>query len=54
MPEINIKKKDSRITVKTTNLGIETESITTVKEDRGKVFAALTGDQVALTDIRVN
>ena len=37
--------------VKTENLGIEIECITETEPDV-KVYAALTGDQVALTDIR--
>ncbi len=51
--EVKIKKKDNRIILKTTNLGIELENTTTIKDDPGKIYVALTGDQIALTDIRV-
>ena len=52
--ELTIHKKDERIILKTQNLGIEIENITTVKGDFGNVYVGLTGDQVALTDIRVS
>ena len=51
--EVMLKKKDNRIVLKTRNLGIELENITTITGDPGKVYVALTGDQVAITDIRV-
>ena len=51
--EILLKKKDNVITLKTRNLGIELENTTTVYDETGKVYVALTGDQVAITDIRV-
>ncbi len=51
--EVYVEKKGNRIKVKTSNLGIELENITTVLDDPEKVYVAITGDQVALTDIRV-
>ncbi len=51
--EAALRRKDNRIILKTKNLGIETENVTTISGDPGKVYAALTGDQVAITDIRV-
>ena len=51
--EVSVYKKGNRITVKTINLGIELENTTTVMDDPDKVYVALTGDQVALTDIRL-
>ena len=51
--ELLLKKKDNRIILRTGNLGIEMENTTIVKGNPGKVYVALTGDQVALTDIRV-
>ncbi|OON86987.1 hypothetical protein BXO88_05440 [Oribacterium sp. C9] len=39
--------------IKTENLGISIESTTTIKEETEKVYAALTGDRIALTDIRL-
>lgn len=47
------KKKDNRIVLKTANLGIEMENVTTINGSPDKIYVALTGDQVALTDIRV-
>ena len=49
-----MKRKDNVITIKTENLGIELENTTTIDEDKGRVYAALTGDQVAITDIRIH
>lgn len=50
--EVLFERKGRTVIVKTQNLGIEIEcSIST--EDKVKVYAALTGDQVALTDIRL-
>ncbi|MBO4374388.1 MAG: HD domain-containing protein [Lachnospiraceae bacterium] len=51
--EVSLRRKDDRIILKTKNLGIEIESITAIRDVRGDVYAALSGDQVALTDIRV-
>ena len=35
------------------HIGISIENTTTLNEEGARVFAALTGDQVALTDIRL-
>ena len=35
------------------NLGVELENTTIIKESTSKVYVAITGDRVALTDIRV-
>ena len=47
----------NRITVSTENLGLSVKGVTTLPESaeerKGTVYAALTGDQVALTNIRV-
>ncbi len=51
--EVAFKKKADHIICKTKNLGIDLENITTLKDGGSKVYIALTGDQVALTDIRV-
>ena len=51
--EVSLRKKDNRIVLKTKNLGIEMENVTIITDEPKKVFAALTGDQVAITDIRV-
>ena len=50
--EVLFDRKSSRVTVKTENLGIEIEYTAFINESE-TVYAALTGDQVALTDIRV-
>lgn len=52
--ELSFERKKEEIIFRADNLGISIESITTITDDRGKVYAALTGDQVALTDIRVS
>ena len=51
--KVAFRRKNGRIVLKTKNLGIEIENITDVTDDLDKVFVALTGDQVAITDIRV-
>ncbi len=50
--EVSFERRGRRVIVRTENLGIEIECVTTA-EPTGKVYAALTGDQVALTDIRI-
>ena len=49
--EVTFERKDNKVIVRTNNLGIVIECITTV-DHTDKIYAALTGDQVALTDIR--
>ena len=51
--EVAMNRKDNRIVIKTRNLGIEMENTTTVNDNLKKVYVALTGDQVAITDIRI-
>ena len=51
--KVALRRKNDRIVLKTKNLGIEIENITDVTDDLDKVFVALTGNQVAITDIRV-
>lgn len=48
-----LEKKGNRINLKTENLGIFIENTTIIREGQPKVYVALTGDQIALTDIRV-
>lgn len=52
--EVNIEKKGKRVILKTENLGISIENTTTITDDKSKVYVALSGDQVALTDIRID
>lgn len=51
--EVLLEKKGDHVVLKTENLGISIENTTIIDDDNTKVYAALTGDQVALTDIRV-
>ena len=51
--EVAFMKKGNRIVTTTENLGIEIKNITEIDEDVNSVYVALTGDQCALTDIRV-
>ena len=54
---VQIIRKGNKMTVSTKNLGLSVTSITVVPEEmmneNTPVFAALTGDQCALTDIRI-
>jgi hypothetical protein len=52
--DIDFVRRGSRVTLTTSNLGIEIENTTTFVEAPEAVYVAITGDQVALTDIRVN
>ena len=52
--EVSIVQKGGHIVLKTENLGIEIENTTDISEVPDKIYVALTGDQVALTDIRIN
>ncbi|MBR4759390.1 MAG: HD domain-containing protein [Lachnospiraceae bacterium] len=49
-----LEKKGDQVFLKTENQGIYIENTTTFTQVPPKVYVALTGDQVALTDIRVN
>ena len=52
--EICFERKGDRVVMWTQNLGISIENTTTILEKDAKVYVALTGDQVALTDIRIH
>ncbi len=52
--ELSLERKGNRVVLKTENLGIHIENTTIIKDEVHKVYVALTGDQVALTDIRIN
>ncbi len=51
---IDITRKGNRITLSTENLGISIENQTKILEAKDEVFLALTGDQCAITDIRIS
>ena len=40
--------------MRTENLGIAIHSVTTIRDDTKNVFIAITGDQCAVTNIRVS
>ncbi len=51
--ELFFTRKGNVVTMKTTNLGVSITNTTTLKEGDGKAYVVLTGDMVALTDIRI-
>lgn len=51
--QVEILNKNGKIKVYTTNLGIVIDDEITIKDASRKVYVSITGDQVALTDIRV-
>ena len=51
---VTFERRGNVITMKTENLGISIENTTTIAGEPVKVYTSLTGDQVALTDIRVD
>ena len=50
---IDFKREGSRIIAATENAGISVKSTTDVKVDVPEIYVALSGDQVALTNIRI-
>ncbi len=51
----SLKREGNKIKVSTKNLGLQVVSVTEIMDDTvDKLYLALTGDQVALTDIRVH
>ncbi len=51
--EIDIIKRGNRVILTTENLGISIQETVTIKDGAKDVYVALSGDQVALTDIRI-
>ena len=51
---VSIKRDKNVITMRTENLGIAIHSVTTILDDVQDVYVALTGDQCAITNIRVS
>ncbi|MBQ5311946.1 MAG: diguanylate cyclase, partial [Oscillospiraceae bacterium] len=51
--EVLLERKGSRIVTRTCNFGVQIENTTEIYEMPERIYAALTGDQVALTDIRI-
>ena len=50
---IIIRRKGNKITTITSNNGIDIRNVTTINDGNDKIYVSLTGDQVALTDIRI-
>ena len=48
-----IRRFGNRITTVTSNNGISIKNVTTITDDNKEIYVSLTGDQVALTDIRI-
>ncbi|MCR5651327.1 MAG: HD-GYP domain-containing protein [Lachnospiraceae bacterium] len=51
---VTFTRKGNTITTITENMGIYVKNVTTITDDTEDIYAALTGDQVALTDIRID
>ena len=51
---VTFRREGNVITTETENLGISIKNVTRITEKTDTVYAALTGDQVALTDIRIS
>ena len=48
------QKDGNSITTCTSNLGIAIQNVTTVLDGTQEIYAVLTGDQCALTNIRIS
>lgn len=51
---ISMLKEDNIITTITENAGIFIKNVTTLKSDKQKIYVALSGDQCALTNIKIH
>ena len=49
-----IERQGDKITIRTENLGLSVSSVTTILDGTKDVYVALTGDQCAITNIRVS
>ena len=52
--KIEFRREGNKITTVTENGGIAIKSVTTLKSDAPEIYVALTGDEVAITNIRIN
>ena len=50
---VSIQREGNIVTMTTENLGITISSVTTVRDEVDELYVALTGDQCALTNIRI-
>jgi len=51
---VSFKRDGNRIESTTTNNGIEIRNVTTINVEAKEIYVALSGDQCALTNIRIN
>ncbi len=51
---VSFERKENIVTVRTENAGIYIKNTSEIKGDQKKLYVALTGDQCALTNIRIN
>ena len=51
---VTFSRKGNEITVFTENLGLTIKNVITVTDGKKNIYAALTGDQCAITNIRIN
>lgn len=51
---IKIRREGNKVILQTENLGIKINSISTIQDCPKDLYIALTGDQCALTNIRIN
>ncbi|MBR4573475.1 MAG: HD-GYP domain-containing protein [Lachnospiraceae bacterium] len=51
--EVTFERHDRKIIVRTENFGIILKNTATIKNDNDRIFVALTGDQCAITNIRI-
>lgn len=47
-----IERNGNSVTLKTKNVGIDIDNVTTINDNPAKIYIALTGDQCAITNIR--
>jgi len=52
--KIYVRREENKLTVVTENAGISIKSITQLKEETPEVYLALTGDQCAISNIRIS
>ena len=50
---VNFRRKGNKVTVTSENMGIFIKNVTTVDKDIPEIYASVTGDQCAVTDIRI-
>ena len=50
---VTVVRKGDTVTVTSSNFGVSVENVTKILDNPKELYVALTGDEVALTDIRV-